>query len=142
MTMIGAKAMSIISKVYSKKYSDESFWEKIKKYAKKAGLKVVYVALILYYTLQDQNVPAKAKAVIIGALGYFIFPVDFIIDTIPAVGYSDDVAVLIMALLQVALYVNTSIKAKAREQLVNIFGNIDTEDIKEVDDKLNNTGGN
>ena len=54
----------------SEHYSEESFWEKIKKYGKKAGYKVVYAALLLFYCLKDGNVPAWAKTVIIGSLVY------------------------------------------------------------------------
>lgn len=123
---------------YSKEYSEQSFWEKVKKYAKAAGLKVIYIALILYYTLQDPNVPTKAKAIIIGALGYFILPLDLVPDGIALVGYGDDFALLFWALIQVAMYVTPAIKAKAREQLVTWFGEIDPQEIDEIDKKLDN----
>ncbi len=37
-------------------YSENGFWNKVKNVAKKAGVKVIYVALILYYELTDPNV--------------------------------------------------------------------------------------
>ena len=57
---------------YSDKYSATGFVEKISHIAKRAGAKLVYAALILYYTLQSKDVPLKDKAIIIGALGYLI----------------------------------------------------------------------
>lgn len=57
---------------YSNKFTNSDFVEKISKVAKRAGAKLVYVALILYYTLQSDKVSAKDKAMIIGALGYLI----------------------------------------------------------------------
>ncbi|PEO50494.1 hypothetical protein CN563_02685 [Bacillus sp. AFS026049] len=50
----------------------------MKKFGKKAGVKVVYVALLLFYTLQKPTTPVWAKTVIVGALGYFILPIDLI----------------------------------------------------------------
>ena len=46
-----------------KHFSDEKFWEKLKKFAKKAGSSVVYAVLLLYFTLQKPEVPVKAKTI-------------------------------------------------------------------------------
>ena len=83
---------------YSDKYSASGFVEKISHIAKRAGAKLVYAALILYYTLQSKDVPLKDKAIIIGALGYLISPFDVIPDAIPIAGLGDDVAVLLYVL--------------------------------------------
>ena len=65
---------------YGRHFSNESFWEKVKRYALKAGSVVLRPALTLYFALQDEDTPAWAKAVIVGALGYFVFPMDAIPD--------------------------------------------------------------
>src|SRR4051794_34959516 len=72
---------------HSKHYSEDGLWNKIKKYSKKAGSSVVYAVLLLYYVLQKKEVPLKTKAIIIGALGYFILPLDLIPDVAAGVGY-------------------------------------------------------
>ena len=77
---------------YTNKFSQSEFVEKISRIAKRAGAKLVYAALILFYTLQSDQVSAKDKALIIGALGYMISPLDVIPDAIPIVGLSDDLA--------------------------------------------------
>ena len=115
---------------YSKEYSESSFWNKIKQYAVKAGIKVIYPALKLYYTLQSTNTPAWAKAVILGALGYFIAPVDAIPDPIPAVGFADDLGVLVAALATVSLYIDDNVKQKAKEQMKNWFGESELSDLE------------
>ena len=102
---------------YAEAYSVFKLLEKIKKVAKKAGIQVIYVALLLFYTLQKTTTPKWAKTAIIGALGYFIFPVDFIPDVLPFLGFSDDVTVLVSALVAVALFVDEDSKAKAKVQL-------------------------
>ena len=38
-------------KKYMEAYSEEKLFDKIMKFAKKAGIKVIYLALLLYYTL-------------------------------------------------------------------------------------------
>lgn len=116
-------------------FSEEKFWGKLKRFAKKAGSSVVYAVLLLYYTLQKPEVPKKAKAVIIGALGYFILPVDMIPDAILGLGFTDDLGALGIALFQVAMYIDEDIKLKAKDKLRDWFGkNVDT---SEIDAKIN-----
>jgi uncharacterized membrane protein YkvA (DUF1232 family) len=71
-------------------------------------------ALTLYYTLQDKDTPKWAKTIIIGALGYFILPMDAIPDFIPVAGLTDDFGALAAALGMVAMHVKPGHKEKAR----------------------------
>lgn len=113
--------------VSAKHYSEDKFWAKLKKFGKKAGSSVVYAVLLLYYTLQKPEVPKKAKATIIGALGYFILPVDLIPDFAVGIGFTDDLGALGIALIQVAIYIDDEIKMKAKNKLAEWFGNnVDT----------------
>jgi uncharacterized membrane protein YkvA (DUF1232 family) len=117
-----------------KHFSDEKFWGKLKKFAKKAGSSVVYAVLLLYFTLQKPEVPVKAKTIIIGALGYFILPLDLIPDIAVGVGYTDDLGALGVALFQVAMYIDEDIKSKAKDKLKEWFG--DNVDTSEIDGKI------
>ena len=83
---------------YRDRFSNNGFIEKISRIAKRAGIKLVYVALILYYTLESDKVSVKDKAIIIGALGYLISPLDVVPDAIPIAGLGDDLAVLLYVL--------------------------------------------
>lgn len=123
-------------KGYGKQYSEDSFWEKVKKFGKKAGVKVVYAALLLFYTLKDADVPPWAKSVIVGALAYFIAPIDLIPDFIPVAGYTDDFGTLIAAVAVVAKHINDDTRGKARAKLVSWFGESATLDLGEVEAKL------
>ena len=67
---------------YKDKYSPKGFVDKISRIAKRAGSKMVYAALILFYTLESDKVSIKEKAIIIGALGYLISPLDVVPDAI------------------------------------------------------------
>ena len=79
---------------YKDKFSQQNFIEKIQRIAKRAGAKLVYISLILYYLMQSDKVSLKDKAIIIGALGYLISPIDVVPDAIPIAGLADDLAVL------------------------------------------------
>jgi uncharacterized membrane protein YkvA (DUF1232 family) len=117
---------------YEKHYSEDGLWKKIGKVAKKAGLKTVYMVLLLYYVLISDSTPKKYKAMIIGALGYFILPLDAIPDIIPAVGYTDDVAALAGAILAVAKCISPEIEAQAKAKLQEWFGKYDEAEIADV----------
>ena len=110
---------------YYDDYSEESLWEKITKFAVKAGEGVIEKALTLYETMKDEDTPVWAKATIISALGYFISPVDAIPDIIPVVGFSDDLGVLAGACVAVAANVKDEHIRKARETLRKWFGGLD-----------------
>ena len=117
---------------YEKNYSEDGLWKKIGNVAKKAGLKTVYMVLLLYYVLMSDKTPTKYKAMIIGALGYFILPLDAIPDIIPAVGYTDDVAALAGAILAVAKCISPEIEAQAKAKLKEWFGEYDELEIADV----------
>lgn len=116
---------------YSNRFSKTAFVEKISRIAKRAGAKLVYAALILYYTLQSDSVSVKDKAIIIGALGYLISPLDVVPDAIPIVGLGDDLGVLVYVLQKVWGNVSDDVKTKARERLSKWF---DEDEIQEIDD--------
>lgn len=116
---------------YTGKFSAGDFTEKISRIAKRAGAKLVYAALILFYTLQSDKVSAKDKAIIIGALGYMISPLDVVPDAVPIVGLTDDMAVLLYVLKKIWVDVEPEIKEKAKEKLAKWF---DEDEIKEIDD--------
>ena len=116
---------------YANKFSKRDFVEKIARIAKGAGAKLVYAALILYYTLQSDKVSATNKAMIIGALGYLISPLDVVPDAIPIAGLADDLGVLIFVLKKVWTDVDPDIQVKARKRLSKWF---DEDEIEEIND--------
>ena len=115
---------------YANRFSNTDFIEKISRIAKRAGAKLVYAALILFYTLQSDKISAKDKAIIIGALGYMISPIDVIPDAIPIAGLTDDMAVLLYVLKKVWVDVDPEVKNRARQRLQKWF---DDEEITEID---------
>ncbi len=107
---------------FQKHYSESDFRSRIKKHAKKLGKGGLRHAFTLYYTLQEPNVPTWAKTVIIGALGYFIFPLDAIPDFIPLVGLTDDLGVLAAAIAALEMSIPQTARDKADEKMREWFG--------------------
>jgi len=120
-------------------YSEDKLFNKIIKFAKKAGIKLVYVVLLLFYTLQKSTTPKFAKSIIIGGLGYFIMPLDIVSDFIPVIGFTDDLTALISVLITVALFIDEDIKLKAKLKLKEWFGKYDNSELDDIDQKMNNT---
>lgn len=107
---------------YQEHYSENAFWDKIRRVASKAGAKVVYYALVLFYTLTDPATPLKYKTVIAGALGYLILPVDIIPDILPFAGLADDWVALIAAVSYVIGAISEENKEKAKSKVRSLFG--------------------
>ena len=104
---------------YGDNYSENSFWDKIKNYAKEAGREIVKDALTLFYAIP--NASPEEKAIIIGALGYFILPVDLIPDFIYVAGFTDDAAWLTFSLKEAKNAVTPEVIAKAKHTVIKWF---------------------
>ena len=116
---------------YEKHFSFNGLMSKIKETAKKAGLKAIYMALLLYYALESPTISTMDKAIIYGALGYFISPLDIVPDILPLIGLSDDIAVLAWAFSRVKHNITDMTREKAKTKLKIWFGDFDE---KEIDD--------
>lgn len=115
-----------------KHYSEDGLWDKMKSVFKKAGIKVIYLALVLYYTVSADSTPTAKKGIIYGALGYFILPIDLIPDAIPVVGFSDDLAALVACVSVVSMCITPAIKQQAEDKLKDWFGEFDKKEIEDL----------
>ena len=107
---------------YASNYNEGDLFSTIKKDAKKIGGEVVYKALQLFYVLQKRDIPLKAKATIIVALGYLILPIDLIPDFIPLLGFTDGAAAIAVALSVVNNYLDDEVNTQAKAKFDSIFG--------------------
>ena len=121
---------------YQEHYSESGLFAKIGKVCKKAGIKSIYYVLLLYYVLIDENTSLKDKGIIIGALGYFILPVDLIPDFIPVAGFTDDIAALTACLHSVKANITPAVRKKAVQKLCDWFVNIDYSKVEEYDEEV------
>jgi len=67
-----------------------------------------------FYCAVDGKSPAFVKAVLFGALAYFIMPADVIPDFLAGIGFTDDASVLMAAMATVKKYVKEDHREKAR----------------------------
>ena len=107
---------------YEQHYSDSSFLDKVTKSGKLIGITALYKAVQLWFVLQKPDVPAGTKAVIMGALGYLIAPLDFLPDLLPVLGYTDDMVAITFALIKVQGYIDEEVERKSKKLLTKIFG--------------------
>jgi uncharacterized membrane protein YkvA (DUF1232 family) len=93
----------------------QGFWPKAKRVA--AQLPFAEDLLAAYYCAFDRLTPTHVKTALIGALAYFVLPVDVIPDFLPALGYTDDALVLVTALRLVSGHIRDEHREAARQAL-------------------------
>ena len=71
----------------------------------------------IYIDKMRIKIDLKEKTMIIGALGYFILPTDLVVDFLPIVGYSDDLAALIALVKSCMSYITPEIEAQVDAKL-------------------------
>jgi len=103
-------------------FSDESFAEKMQGFGIQAGKVVVEHGFILWNALRDDSVPAPAKAGIIATLAYFGMPIDAVPDLLPAIGYTDDLSLMMTSIALISTYIgNTNIRDLSKQQTEDLF---------------------
>lgn len=94
------------------------FWRTFRKAAGQIPFAEDVVAA--YYCALDPRTPGKAKAILLGALAYLIMPVDAIPDILAFVGFSDDIAVLTLAIATIRSNMTEAHRIAARRSLANL----------------------
>ena len=110
---------------YEGHYSEDGLKSKLSKYAKLIGLNATYYVLLLYNMLTSGVLSIKEQALIWGALGYFISPIDLLPDVLIGTGFMDDVSVLLIVIKMLFDSIDTDklsqIKEAAKKQLKKFF---------------------
>jgi len=91
------------------------FWRKLQGVV--ARIPFAEDLLAAYYCAFDKSTPLHVKATLVGAIAYFILPMDAIPDVLPVIGFTDDAAVLAAALRLVASHITPEHRTVAREKL-------------------------
>ncbi len=68
------------------------FWPKMGRVA--ARIPFADQLVSVYYAARDPQTPMAAKGIMMGALAYFVLPVDAIPDVLLGIGFTDDAAVI------------------------------------------------
>ena len=77
-------------------------------------------AVAAYYCATDRRTPASVRAILMGAIAYFVVPVDAVPDFIAGLGFTDDAAVLMMAFSAIRGHLRSEHRSRARSFLDGI----------------------
>ncbi|MES2862423.1 MAG: YkvA family protein [Pseudomonadota bacterium] len=70
----------------------KGFWPKVGRVA--ARIPFANQVVAVYYSARDPETPMAAKGIMMGALAYFVMPIDAIPDILAGIGFTDDAAVI------------------------------------------------
>lgn len=93
----------------------EGFWKKLMRVA--GHVPFADDAAAAYFCATDPATPSKVRGILLAALAYFVMPFDVVPDFIAGLGFTDDAAVLAMAIGLVARHITPQHRARARSAL-------------------------
>lgn len=99
----------------NERFVRRGFWRKFKAVAGRIGF--AREAVAAWYCAMDPATPLRAKAILLGALAYFIMPVDALPDFLLVLGYTDDAAIFWAAWRAVRNHVTDAHRARADRAL-------------------------
>jgi len=77
-------------------------------------------AAAAYYCALDSRTPTRVKAVMFGALAYFVLPTDAVPDIFLGLGFTDDAAVMATALNMLAGHITPAHRSAAQAALARL----------------------
>jgi uncharacterized membrane protein YkvA (DUF1232 family) len=93
------------------------FWRVLRKAAR--HIPFAEDALAAFYCAFDPATSPRVKAILVGAIGYFVLPFDILPDFLPLIGFGDDAAVLAAALAAVQGAVTKTHRDRARQTMAD-----------------------
>jgi uncharacterized membrane protein YkvA (DUF1232 family) len=100
--------------------TEQSFWRKLRRHA--GRIPFIDQLLAAYYCAIDPRTPLQARAILYGALAYFILPFDIIPDFIAGLGYTDDAAVLAAAIRSILPHIKDDHRERAKAAMKKLSG--------------------
>jgi uncharacterized membrane protein YkvA (DUF1232 family) len=93
-------------------------WRKLKREV--ASVPFLEDVLTAHYCAFDRHTPIHVKAVLVGALVYFVMPDDVVPDYLPIIGYADDAAVFGLAFKMMSSHIKPEHREAARRMIVRL----------------------
>jgi len=93
----------------------KGFWRTFKRAARQ--IPFTHDLAAAYYCAIDPDVPFRVRATLLGALAYFVAPIDALPDVILGIGFTDDATVLVGAISMVAAHITTAHRERAKQAL-------------------------
>ncbi len=101
---------------YAKYFSEQSFGKKLRIVGRSLGENILLPVLRTYFVLKSPQTSTKEKLFLLGALGYFILPLDLIPDFLPGLlGFTDDLVVITLVLKHLKDALTPEIEQKAHQ---------------------------
>jgi uncharacterized membrane protein YkvA (DUF1232 family) len=97
---------------------ERRFWAKLRRVLARIPFAEDLVAS--YYCALDRNTPTRVRAILFGAIAYFILPTDAVPDLFAGLGFTDDAAVLAAAIAAVSRHLQPRHREQARARLEQI----------------------
>ena len=94
---------------------ERDFWQKLKATCRK--IPFIDDLTAVYYCAIDPATPLQVKAILFGALAYFVVPFDIVPDFVAIFGFGDDAAVLYAAVRAVLPHIKPEHRARAKDAL-------------------------
>src|ERR687892_2400004 len=94
---------------------EKRFWAKLRRVVARVPFAEDVVAA--YYCALDRDTPGYVRAVLFGALAYFIPPTDMVPDVLAGLGFTDDASVIAAAMAAVGRHIEPRHREQARERL-------------------------
>ena len=95
-------------------------WRKLLREA--ASLPFAEQLLTAHYCAFDRGTPLYVKAVLVGAIAYFVVPDRFVPKYVSLIGFADDAAVLAAAFKAVSSHIKPEHREAARRTLARLHG--------------------
>ncbi|BBM67342.1 hypothetical protein ACOMICROBIO_GDFFDHBD_03024 [Vibrio sp. B1REV9] len=99
---------------------EKTFWRKMKNSVKKAGEEIAVMGIKSWLAMTDSKTATRHKAILGGALAYFVLPTDMVPDMLAGVGFTDDMAALTLAANSVGNAITEEHEEQAREKLTSM----------------------
>jgi uncharacterized membrane protein YkvA (DUF1232 family) len=94
---------------------ERRFWRKVRRVV--ARVPFIEDVLAAYFCATDRDTPAYVRGVLLGAIAYFVLPMDMIPDLLGPLGFTDDASVIAAAITAVGSHLRPQHRVRARDRL-------------------------
>lgn len=98
----------------------ERFWRKLARVLTRIPFAEDLVAA--YVCAMDRRTPTYVRAVLLGAVAYFVLPADAVPDILAGLGFTDDASVIAAAIAAVGRHLTPDHRMRARMHLDRLAG--------------------
>ncbi|MEZ5863018.1 MAG: YkvA family protein [Geminicoccaceae bacterium] len=97
---------------------ERQFWRKLTRVL--AAIPFAEDLIAAWFCARDPATPGYVRAVLFGAIAYFLMPIDLVADYLVGVGFTDDAAVIAMVLSALGRNIAPAHREAARRRLAEL----------------------